>query len=276
MRVRGKFYGIIMSLEISHLVTVGCSFTYCQGLEDPTTQGWPGLLSQRLNIPVVNLGVPASGNDSMYRILAEYFYLDRKNNSKPFFIIAFSQALRREEYLTRYKGHPINNMQTLTSYGDEPIERSIYEHLDDTGIYFMEERKLLNWLSIINLLKANNIPYFTTNYMADHEESIVLLKRNHPEMYSAVYDDENKISNFHELTYKTDLTKCKHDGPKAQKKVSDYCYETLLKKYTEIVPVKMNYTTLKDYVDVSYKSDASCVWTNNEWYLKELNNVLSQ
>ena len=65
-------------LEISHLVVNGCSFTYCQGLESPNTQGWPALLAKKLNVPVVNLAAPGSSNDGIYRRTYDYFYNDQK------------------------------------------------------------------------------------------------------------------------------------------------------------------------------------------------------
>ncbi len=107
------------------------------------------LLAQKLNVPVVNLGIMGSGNDAIYRRATEYYYLNKTTNSKPFFIVAFSQALRREEYLAEYKGTTVGDFRTLACYGDEPIERAIYEHIDTNGVYFMERRKLMHWLSII-------------------------------------------------------------------------------------------------------------------------------
>lgn len=262
-----------MSLEISHLVTAGCSYTYCQGLDDPTTQGWPALLANKLNVPVVNLGIKGSGNDSIYRRLVEYFYLNNTTNSKPFFIVAFSQALRREEYVSEYKGFKFEDFKTLACYGDEPIERAIFEHLDDNGVYFMERRKLLNWLSVINLFKANNTSYFTTSYMADHNQSVTIIKNNYPELFSAIYDDENKIKNFYELTRGMKVTHCKHDGPEAQHVVANYCYDKMIEKYKEIKPIKTNFIDLKTYAHRTDTSRHSDVWTTNEWYQKEINNV---
>ncbi len=262
-----------MALEISHLVTVGCSYTYCQGLEDSTSQGWPALLANKLNVPVVNLGIKGAGNDTIYRRLVEYFYLNKITKSKPFFIIAFSQALRREEYISKYRNFKIGNFKSLACYGDEPIERALYEQIDDNGVYCMERRKLLNWLSIINLFKANNVPYFTTNYMADHMQSIMIIKNNYPELFSEVYDDENRVENFFTLTKGMKLTPCQHDGIDAQHVVANYCHDTMIKRFTEIVPIKTNYIDLKTYARRTETSSQD--WAQNEWYQKEIKNVQS-
>ena len=39
--------------DITHLVVNGCSWTYCQGLDDPKTQGWPALLAKKLGVEVL-------------------------------------------------------------------------------------------------------------------------------------------------------------------------------------------------------------------------------
>lgn len=44
------------------IVAIGDSFTYGDELPDPSTQAWPALLGKKLNKPVLNLGVPGSGN----------------------------------------------------------------------------------------------------------------------------------------------------------------------------------------------------------------------
>lgn len=237
-----------MPLEISHLVTSGCSFTYCQNLDDPATQGWPALLAKKLGVPIVNLGIPASGTDSIYRRNAEYFYLNKNNNSKPFFISAFSHALRREEYIIEYDNLKIEKVRSLFCYGNEPIERSIYENMDEKGIYFAEFRKLLNWLSTINLFKENYIPYLTTNYVEDHQSSIELIKSKHREIYDTVYNDENKIMDFHLLTVGTKKLPCGHDGVEAQKIIADYCYDIMIKKYEKIIPIEAKYVDLIKYI----------------------------
>lgn len=253
-----------MTLKISHLVTVGCSFTFCQNLTDPTTQGWPALLAKKLGVPVVNLGIPGAGNDAIYRRTAEYLHFNKNNNSRPFFIIAFSQALRREEYFINHKGHELNNPQTLACYGDESIEKAIYEHMDDNGIYFAEFRKLLNWLSIVNMFKSNNILYYTTDYMANDPKSIKLLKCNYKEIFDTIYRDDNKLEDFHMLTSGIKKLPCGHDGEEAQILLANYCYNNMIKKYKKIIPTKSEYVNLAEYVKRTSFSNDFKVYNN--WY----------
>lgn len=263
-----------MSIEISHIVVNGCSFTYCQGLENPSEQGWPTLLAKKFNVPVVNLSVKGSGNDSIYRRTLDYHYTGKNYNSKPLYIIAFSQALRREEYITTYKNNVINNFCGLTQYGDEPIERSIYEHLDENGIYHMEFKKLLYWISVVNLFKVNNIPYLTTNYMNDHLPSLERLKNNHKNLYESVHEDKFRVKNFHDITEKLDRTKCGHDGLISQSAIADYCYNILHEKFNQIRTVRMdNYFSLDDYVYSKTGNFFEKTWNFNDAWLKNKPNV---
>jgi hypothetical protein len=61
-------------MDITHLVVNGCSWTYCQGLEDPKNQGWPKLLADQLGCEVVNLAIPGTGNDTIHRRTYEYVH----------------------------------------------------------------------------------------------------------------------------------------------------------------------------------------------------------
>lgn len=275
MWVWRKFYSLIMPLEISHIVTNGCSFTYCQGLENPSIQGWPALLAKKLNVPVVNLGIKGSGNDAIYRRTMEYFYANKNLNSKPLYIIAFSQAMRREEFVTEYKNHVVGHFHNLATFGDEPIERAIFEHLNNTGEYFMEFKKLLYWMSTINLFKANNIPYITTNYMADHVPSVELLKKHHKNLYESVHNDAYRVKNFYEITRNLDKLPCGHDGLESQKAVTEYCYNVLTEKFGEIIPYTkdVNFLNLFDFSN-SQPGDFFhyVAWGSNDaWLKKEIN-----
>lgn len=259
-----------MTIEISHIVTNGCSFTYCQGLDNPSEQGWPALLGKKLNVPVVNLGIKGSGNDAIYRRTVDYLYSNKNFDSKPLYIIAFSQAMRREEYLTEYKNHKVNHFHNLATFGDEPIERAIFEHIDNTGEYFMEFKKLMYWISTHNLFKANNVPYITTNYMADHNPSISLLKNNCKNLYESVHNDEYRVKNFYEITRHLDKTSCGHDGLESQIAVANYCYSILLEKYEKIIKVNKPYLNLYNFAySQPEKFFHYVAWGSNDAWLKK-------
>lgn len=265
-----------MPLEISHIVTNGCSFTYCQGLDNPSEQGWPALLAKKLNVPVVNLAIKGSGNDGIYRRTIDYFYTGKNYNSKPLYIIAFSQAMRREEFVTEYKKNKVEHLYGLANFGNEPIERAIFEHLNETGEYYMEFKKLLYWASIINLFKANAIPYLTTNYMCDHMPSIEILKKNHKNLYESCHEDFYKVKDFFKISEFLDKTRCGHDGINSQNVIADYCYNMLLEKFGEINANtgNYNYLSLDDYAySQSGRYFHNAAWDINNAWLKIKPNV---
>ena len=83
-------------MQVSHLVVNGCSWTYGSELDSPEEESWPKLVANKLGIPVVNLAIPGSGNDSILRRTSEYLFQNLAFNSKPLVIIAWSQITRRE------------------------------------------------------------------------------------------------------------------------------------------------------------------------------------
>jgi hypothetical protein len=51
-------------IDVTHLVVNGCSWTYGTGLAHPKEQAWPALLAKQLGVPLVNLAIQGSGNDT--------------------------------------------------------------------------------------------------------------------------------------------------------------------------------------------------------------------
>lgn len=265
-----------MAIEITHLVTDGCSFTYCQGLYDPPNEGWPKLLADKLGVPVVNIANPGSSNDGIVRRTYNYFYKNLPTNSKPLFVIGMSQSTRREEYFaefdfgTKYGPEQINDYQIL-SINDphEPVANAIYSQMNDIGIYMSQERKFRLWASLISLFKANNTPYVIGDYIPDvSDETLTFIKQNFPELRNYIITDPNKLKNFCDITngYPKAMDKG-HDGPEAQIVLADYIYNQLIKRYEKIIPIKdANYVSLKDF-RTTHKRAYEQV---NQWYRKEM------
>jgi len=265
-----------MTIEITHLVTVGCSFTYCQALYDPPNEGWPKLLANKLGVPVVNLGECGASNDAIARRTYNYFYKNLPTNSKPLFVVAMSQNVRREEYFTEFDHdsgfgpEQINDYHGLT-IGDKknPVAKAIYEQMNDIGVYKSQERKLRLWASIINLFKANNIPYVISDYIPyTDEETELYIKLNYPELNKYINMDSNKLKDFSFITtgYPKAMDKG-HDGPDAQIVLADYIYKQLLKRHEKIIPIKdAKFLPLKDF-PVSHKRLFEQV---NKWYRHEM------
>jgi len=92
---------------ITHLITNGCSYTYCQNLTDRETNGWPYQLGKKLGIPVINLAKPGSGNDYICRSTYEYVYLEMLPTIKPLWVIGWSQYWRREGWFNKKNDYDV-------------------------------------------------------------------------------------------------------------------------------------------------------------------------
>ena len=223
-------------VEITHLVTVGCSFTFCQGLNNPIIHGWPALTAKALNIPVVNLGLPGTGNDYIHRRAYEYVYENLSTKSKPLFVIAWSQYWRREIWQkTLYNEYRFNDYAPIMLKDandiNDPHEISLLESWNYPSIV----RKTYEYkLSLINLFKIMKMPYLMTDY-ADNvcpPNDMEIFKKNYPGMYSNVNDDQYKIKDFYKLAEHHPKLSCGHDGEEAQVVISDYLTEQIKEKFS--------------------------------------------
>ena len=217
-------------IEISHLVVNGCSFTYGQGLENRTENNWPAVLGRKLNVPVINMANPGAGCDRIFRTTQKYFYKTYKEKMSPFYIIAWSGALRREEYMADREDYYNVNL----SFPDNPFSRHFILNLTDKGLIAYEERKLLYWASILNLFKAHNVNYLMTDYMPTTTYPEGYIRSFMPYVYDYVFSDPNKITDFNTVTHDYPKLPCGHDDKESQHVIADYCYEEIIKRYKEI------------------------------------------
>lgn len=257
-----------MSLEISHLVTNGCSFTYCQGLWDPPVEGWPRLLADKLGVPVVNIAIPGSSNEGVYRRTYDYFYKNKINNSKPFYVIAMTQLSRREEYIIENRNGPLHDFQIMSASDNHPLSKEIYRNMDEKGYCIMQFKKLMQWQSLINMFEAHNTPYLTSDYMPDNmRETEKYISKNHSELHYEVYSNSKTLKNFCDITvgYPKALDHG-HDGKEAQVVLADYIYNQLIKRYGEVKPIKTDYLSLKNF-RTQHKNHFE---NRNQWYLYEM------
>jgi hypothetical protein len=255
-------------MEITHLVTNGCSFTYCQGLWDPPNEGWPRLLANMLKVPVVNLAVPGSSNDGIHRRTYNYFYKNLPIGSKPLFVIAMSMSIRTEGYLSTYLSEKVQDYMNLAATDPHPLSKAIYTEMDDMGICLSEERKLRHWASLINLFETNDIPFLMSDYMPDPTGiSENFVKNECIDISRFIKTHPNVVRNFCDITLgHPKALDGSHDGKEAQQVLAEYIYRQLLKRYRKITPVKSNYLTLANFPTLpKYKFEQT-----NQWYLHEI------
>jgi hypothetical protein len=255
--------------EITHLVTNGCSFTYCQGLEKPSEQGWPALVAKQLGVPIVNLALMGCGNDSIHRRTYEYVYENLPTGSKPLVIIGWSQYWRQEQWYNIYPGHKmaftLNDYKLISMPGSSPNgseEKNLLDHWNHENFY---RRTMIYKLSLANLFKTFNIPYIMSDYSGDFRyEGFDEARKKLPTMIQEANSVDGCTNrNFVEVTYDCPKLPCGHDGLEAQTVLSDYIMTEVDRLYGEIKVLPTDsYRTTKDTFNVSHHSIRDI---NHDW-----------
>lgn len=276
-----------MTLEISHLVVNGCSLTYCQGLENPHIDGWPALLAKKIGVPVVNLALGGSSNGGIHHRTYNYFYKSiefyKKNNieAKPFYLNVMTWAGRREEYFKQYYNSPdteryfcldlspdydkisniIDNHNTDISAVAAYVE---FGYLLNFDLLSSHLKKLHYWTSLINLCKANNIPYATADYIPTYDEQVLFVLQSRYNTLLDVIYDKNYFGDFANLVKPLSKLSCGHDGLEAQSFLCDYIYDKLIEQYETItvIPIKSTFTLKEFYI----KEPLSMLAKSSQWY----------
>lgn len=269
------------SLEITHLVTSGCSWTYCQGLPDILNQGWPALVARKLNIPLVNLGTPGAGNDSIHRKTYEYVYENLPTGSNPLFIVAWSQFWRREIWKD---SHYQTVAMPLDTENIDAHQTALLDNFDD----FDHARKTyLYKLSLMNLFNSHKIPYLMTDFASGRlsfntvsktgriidrimetisDQSIAenKIKKTYPNLYNSVNDNPFLMEPFHKLTRNYPKTSCGHVGVEGNKFLADYIIEELSDKFPDSTYINnRSYLTLRKFIKTElYMKQVHPEWCN--------------
>lgn len=231
--------------EITHLVVNGCSWTYCEGLEDPATQGWPALLAKKLDVKVVNLAVRGCGNGSIHRRTYEYVYENLPTNSKPFFVIAWSQYWRKEYWSAKH-----DDYRHVSFPHDTPknnTERALLENWNYLDFY---RKTYLYKLSLMNLFKTHDIPYIMSDFASPPPEDIPTVKQirdRFPNLVNTCTTDYNEIDPLHTLTQGFKPLPCGHDDIEAQIVLADYTYNEIIRRHNIQKVTKENYLTLDNF-----------------------------
>jgi hypothetical protein len=227
-----------MILEISHLVTNGCSFTWGQGLEDRENTNWSALLAKKLGVPVVNLSAPGAGCDRIFRTTAEYYHKNKTHNNKPFYLISWSCALRREEFLAEENDYKVVNLAQPATI----LSKEFIINMTKEGLISYERKKMLYWSSTMALLRSENTPYLMTDNMVTTRYTREQIHSFYPYVHDYIFSDPNKITDFMDLTTHFPKLPCGHDTAETQHILADFAYEEIKKRYSEIRVVEAEYT----------------------------------
>lgn len=245
--------------DISHLVVIGCSLSYGDGLANPKEDSWAGLLSKKLNVPVVNLSSRGGGNDRIMRRLFEYHYLNLSRNNNPFYIIAYSHSSRREEYVRTANdymvGHGIisNGDYTVISMKNDPsiMEKQPFSTpcVLNYDSFVCARKKLMVRSYIADFLTVNNINYLVTDFIPDNDDELQNLNEIYPEVYNKIYTDRYRLKDLREISIKYPRLPCGHDDVEAQLEIGNYVYDELMLRYNNPTANLKDYTTLQQYID---------------------------
>lgn len=261
-------------VNISHIVTNGCSFTFCQGLPNIKEQGWPGLISKNLNCPLVNLGLPGVGNDSITRRSVEYLLNNISlKGGKPLVIIGWSQPWRREAWL-QYKNKKYYEYQEYYTIAyplnpkeiDNGYQQGLLDHWNEEDHY---RRSLMSKISLISFLENYDIPFIMTDFMNQEENKEVskMVDEKFFGISSVVKNNKFLIEPMHELTSQMAKLPCGHDGVETQVFIANF----ILSKIKMLHP-ELTFTNNEDYYSLSEFSNISNLYKKfPEWCNFKLN-----
>ena len=225
-------------MDISHIVTVGCSFTYCQGLDDKLKTGWPALVAKHFNAQLTNLAQPGIGNDAIHRRTCEYICNNLQfQNSKPLVIIAWSQIDRHEQWYNQREADPMFDEYHLialpeSTSPDELYERVYLEHYNEINFY---RKTLLYKLSLFSLLENLGIPYITTDYMTlDRNKNIIKVEKDFVGMAKKVNENPFRIEDLSTINQWKPKLPCGHETAEGMIPVSNYVIDKVKELHPNI------------------------------------------
>jgi hypothetical protein len=251
-------------MDITHLVVNGCSWTYCQGLEDPKNQGWPKLLADQLGCEVVNLAIPGTGNDTIHRRTYEYVHENLPTNSKPFFVIMWSQYWRREYWFRKYYKADCDDFAPMYYPDGEPendYERAFIKNFNEEE--FLRKMMVLK-TSLKALFDTYNIPYIMSDYHDDHTPNKIVneIKSRFPNFYKK-FSTLNDIESVNSITKPYSKTPCGHDGLDTHPILANEIKKTIDLKYGNLNVVTSDFLRAKNFPignKTNYTHFAKSVW----------------
>jgi|ETNmetMinimDraft_5_1059913.scaffolds.fasta_scaffold05417_2 hypothetical protein len=140
------------------LLTVGDSFTYGDGLENPEKDTWPTLLSNSLDWDLVNLAESGASNDTIFRKTIEF--ISNNLNEELFVIVGWSNPDRREERVNiKYKTNQNNQ-------SDKNLDGRVFDR------YYYDNKIFTSFIPFPTKTRNDDIVKFIYANLDDEEHSI--------------------------------------------------------------------------------------------------------
>lgn len=247
-------------IKISHLVTNGCSYTYCQGLDHPEKEGWPKLLADKLGVKVVNLAVMGSSNPSIHRRTYEYAIQNLKTNSFPLFVIGWTHHWRQEYYdnsLPGYRGiaYPIETTNLN-------VEQEYILHTWNKNEHF--RRTLINQSSTKALFNSLNIPYLMSDFSNDTGPITQTTKNKYSFMINYIHDKFYPSPTFYDITDNRPKLPCQHHTKDTQHVLANIIYDKLTELFDISIDNSLPYLKLNQLNDTETENYSFSCWNENE------------
>lgn len=142
-------------LTKDNFVTVGCSLTYGIGL--PQKYTWASLLSEQLDLPVYNLGIPGSSGDTCYRVIKHYVPL-----LKPKFVVVCEPDISRLEiFISQQPYIHLLNMPDLHGFAKDQWFKFWYTSSNNSQIH---AQKNLEAMAYVCQMAGSEFYYYTNNF----------------------------------------------------------------------------------------------------------------
>jgi Family of unknown function (DUF6071) len=146
------------------LLAIGDSFTYGEELSD-LNKSWPNRLGEKLGYAVINLGEPASSNDSIIRRLLEY--LLTRSDQVDLVVIGWSMLGRQEfaddvGHYSVWPGYSGNLFQQDGSVWRQGLVKYFNQYHNRQ---YYHVRYLEQVILVQNFLKSRNIKYIMMNVL---------------------------------------------------------------------------------------------------------------
>lgn len=204
--------------KIDRILAYGCSLTAGQGLNDPN-KAWVNLLSRKLNIEVINYGIPGASNKKIWKRILD---TDFKTNDAV--IVQWSYTSR---FCFFNKDNDIDILNAMI-YQDETSKdkkKFLTKFYTEYYSYYDAAIELLNRANYINYyLKEKNIPVIHNQiYVLEEYDELKTQNWNNVDILNLFDVDELK----HKYPLAADNM---HPGEKSNEIISELYYNEILKR----------------------------------------------
>jgi len=208
---------------MGRLIAAGCSFTFGEGFPDcmnppngglppfPSKHAWPSLVSKRLGMEVINLGVPGASNRAIANKILNFNFLP-----DDILVILWTECNRSSIF--KFNNTPDPDKISIQPHMRNKINKVYYRHLHDYYNSFLESIEQINLANLYVKSTQNKVKTFNfyCDYDSDPFKFALLDKENNFKI-----PEWNTVDLISQTLYYVDLAADKdHPGIKSQKLIA--------------------------------------------------------